>query len=93
MCREREASSSVKKVLVSSSSLNKPTLKSALSSESIRAYHSPDLVLIIAEPASREVVSLTNCYLKSNNMKDSSKCPLQFLKLSKIPCKNLVVFL
>lgn len=44
MCREREASSSVKKVPVSSS-LSKPTLKSALSSESVRTYHSPDLVL------------------------------------------------
>lgn len=79
MCREREASSSVKKVPVSSSSLNKPTLKSALSSESIRAYHSPDLVVIIAEPASREEVSFTNFYLKSNSVKDSSKYPLQFL--------------
>lgn len=52
---EREASSSVKKVPVSSS-LSKPTLKSALPSESIRAYHSPGLVLLQSQLAVKNSV-------------------------------------
>lgn len=75
-CVSWEASSSVKKVPVSSSSLSKPTLKSALSSESIRAYHSPDPVLSQSQLVVKSVLQIVTW---KASVKDSSKYPLQFL--------------